>query len=284
LALIATHDLHNVGLVDTLLVSGGIGYGQAVGDAETVAWVSRMRHKVERLGSICTGAFILAAAGLLDNKRATTHWAYCERLAQEAPSTVVEPDAIFVREDDVFTSAGVTSGMDMALAMVEQDWGQPVALAVAQELVLYLQRPGGQSQFSRQLTLQQMETDKLQKLLLWMIEHPEADFCIDALAARVAMSPRNFMRRFAAEAGATPAKFAQQIRIEAARRKLEQTSLPLETIARSCGFSCAENMRRSFVRSLGISPSEYRERFCGHTIGAAHRAAIRTPEGRVLTA
>lgn len=255
------HSIANVGQIDTLLVAGGIGYRDAANDHVVLDWVRRQAQTVERVGSICTGAFILAAAGLLHGKTATTHWAYCEQLRRQAPSTVVQPDAIFVRQDNVYTSAGVTSGMDMALAMIEDDWGQHVALAVAQELVLYLKRPGGQAQFSRQLAIQKLESSKLQELVLWISENPDADLSVETLATRMAMSVRNFSRRFHSEVGLTPAKFVEQMRIDAARSKLEQTALPVDKVAHNCGFESADNFRRAFSRVLGITPTEYRERF-----------------------
>jgi transcriptional regulator GlxA family with amidase domain len=204
---------------------------------------------------------ILARAGLLDDASATTHWEYFDELAESGNEVDVDRNAIFVRNGNVFTSAGVTAGMDMALAMVEDDWGQAVALAVAQQLVMYLKRPGGQSQFSNHLKAQSLESDRLQRLQLWMLDHLDQDLRVDALAARAAMSERTFARRFVAEAGITPAKFVEQARIQAARRRLEEGRLPVESIALRCGFHSAENMRRSFVRVLGVSPTDYRERF-----------------------
>jgi transcriptional regulator GlxA family with amidase domain len=261
LELNTTRTYRELGAVDTLLVSGGIGFHHATTHAEFLQWLKDRTRCVERLGSICTGAFVLAAAGLLQKRQATTHWAYCCKLTAFTPGTEVKPDAIYVRDGHIYTSAGVTAGMDLALAMVEEDWGRKVALAVAKELVLYLKRPGGQSQFSPQLAAQTLESDWLGDLQLWVLEHPEADLSVDRLAERVNMSPRHFARRFTEETGVTPAKFVEQVRVDAARRKLEETNMPIDVTARRCGFTGAEQMRRAFVRHLGVSPSEYRHCF-----------------------
>jgi transcriptional regulator GlxA family with amidase domain len=230
-------------------------------DAAALAWIRRMAKRTKRVGSICTGAMVLAQTGLLDGKRATTHWAYCEEFAATSKVERVCADMIFVRDGNVCTSAGVTSGMDMALAMVEEDWGQPVALAVAQELVMYLKRPGGQSQFSRQLAAQFSDNDRLRELQLWMLEHLDEDLSIPRLARRSAMSERNFARRFVEAVGVAPGKYVEQARVDAARHALEQTDLDIARIAGRCGFGSAETMRRVFVKHLAIPPSEYRERF-----------------------
>lgn len=256
----ATRSYREVSEVDTLLVGGGIGYASAARDESLLDWLRTMAPRAERVGSICTGAMILAAAGLLDQRRATTHWAFCDGLAASG-SVAVEPDAIYVRDGAVFTSAGVTAGMDMALAMVEEDWGRPVALAVARELVMYLKRPGGQSQFSDHLRVQSRESDRLQQLQLWILDNLEEDLSVARLAERAAMSPRTLARRFARQMGQTPAKFVEKARLQAARRRLEESSLPVETIAGRCGFGTAETMRRTFLRHLGVSPQAYRQRF-----------------------
>lgn len=194
LALTAARAFRDVEGCDTLLVSGGIGW-EAAGDPETLAWLAAMAPRAQRYGSICTGALVLAAAGLLDGRRATTHWAYCDRLAAAAPSCEVEPDAIFVHDGALYTSAGVTTGMDMALEMVERDHGKAVAVAVAQELVIYRKRPGGQTQFSRFLEAERRD-DRLGELQLWILDHLDEDLPLERLAAVAAMSPRHFSRRF----------------------------------------------------------------------------------------
>ena len=204
---------------------------------------------------------MLAEAGLLDGRRATTHWAACARLAARYPKVTVDPDPIFVRDGRIWTSAGVTAGMDLALALVEEDHGRDVALGVARELVLFLKRPGGQSQFSAQLQAQLAEREPLRDLQAWMADHPTADLSVEALAKRVAMSPRHFARVFKHETGATPARAALAARVEAARRRLEDGDDGLEGVAAACGFGSAEVMRRAFLRTLRVGPAVYRRRF-----------------------
>jgi transcriptional regulator GlxA family with amidase domain len=247
--------------VDTLLVAGGRGSRAAAQDPALRAWLGRMATRVRRVGSVCTGTFILAAAGLLDGKRATTHWASCDALAKMYPRVRVESDPIFVRDGRVYTSAGVTAGMDLALALVEEDFGRRVALGVARQLVMFLQRPGGQSQFSSQLQVQTADREPLRELVEWIADHLDDDLSVSALAARVAMSPRHFARVFAAELNMTPARFVEVQRVEAARRRLEESSDGVDRVAETCGFGGAEVMRRAFLRTVRVSPSDYRSRF-----------------------
>jgi len=249
----------DVDACDTLLVAGGIGW-EGVKDAETLDWLRSMAPRVQRFGSICTGAMLLAAAGLLGGRRVTTHWAYCDRLAAAAPGCEVEPDAIFVRDGELYTSAGVTTGMDMALELVEQDHGKAVAVAVAHELVIYRKRPGGQAQFSRFLEAEQRQ-DRMGELQLWILDRLEEDLPLERLAAAAAMSPRHFSRRFKAELGVTPAAYVVRLRLEEARRRLESGAHSLKDVARTCGFADEQNLRRAFRKHVGVAPSEYRERF-----------------------
>jgi transcriptional regulator GlxA family with amidase domain len=249
------------GSVDTLLVAGGRGSRPAAQDPSLHGWLARMAPRVRRLGSVCTGTFILAAAGLLDGKRATTHWAWCEMLANTYPRIRVEPDPIFVRDGRMYTSAGVTAGMDLALAMVEEDFGRPLALEVARQLVMFLQRPGGQSQFSSQLAVQTADREPLRELVEWIADHLDGDLSVPALAERAAMSPRHFARVFTAEMSMTPARFVELQRVEAARRRLEESSDGVERVAATCGFGGAEVMRRAFLRTVRVSPTDYRSRF-----------------------
>lgn len=248
------------GGIDTLVVSGG-DVRAAATDAALLAWLRRLAPRVRRLASVCTGAFILAEAGLLNGRRATTHWAYAERLARRYPRITVEPDAIFVRAGRVYTSAGVTAGMDLALALVEEDLGHSVALEVARRLVLFLKRPGGQSQFSSQLAAQMAPAGLLKDLPEWIVAHLDADLSVEALAARAAMSPRNFARVFRKALGVTPAKFVERARVEHARRQLEDSPLTIDAVANDCGFGSAERMRRTFRRHLRVVPHDYRRRF-----------------------
>lgn len=261
LELVATRSWRDLRQTGTLLVAGGIGQDAPASDAELLAWLRRMQRRCERLGSICTGAFVLAAAGLLDRHQATTHWAYGDRLAAAGRDIHVDTDALFIVDQGIHTSAGVTAGMDLALAMVESDWSREVALAVARELVMYVKRSGGQAQFSRPLRAQQAESDRIRQLQLWMLENLDGELGVDRLAKRVAMSPRNFSRRFRREVGVSPARYVEEIRIEAARERLEATQLPMGKIAARSGFGSAETMRRAFTRRMGIAPTEYRKRF-----------------------
>jgi transcriptional regulator GlxA family with amidase domain len=249
------------GAIDTLLVAGGQGTTDATRDPHLLRWLRRVAPRVRRLGSVCTGAFVLAAAGLLDGRRATTHWKYCPLLARLYPQVDVEPDSIFVRDGHVFTSAGVTAGMDLALALVEEDYGRAVALAIARHLVLFVCRPGGQRQFSVQLQTQAADREPLRELQAWVAEHLDADLRVERLAARVHMSVRNFARVFRKQVGQTPAGFVEQLRVEAARRRLEESAAGLARVAAECGFGSADSMRRSFLRLLRVAPSDYRRRF-----------------------
>ncbi|HLW74227.1 MAG TPA: GlxA family transcriptional regulator [Gammaproteobacteria bacterium] len=263
--LVAERSYKDITTADTLLIAGGMGCFKVMEDEGVLRWIRRLAPRVIRLGSVCNGALILAKTGLLNGRSATTHWDDIDHLLRLGPSVHVQPDAIYVRDGNIYTSAGITAGIDMALAMVEEDWGQPVALATAQMLVMFLKRPGGQSQFSAQLAAQFSEDDKLRELQLWMLEHLQQDLSIPKLASRVAMSERNFARRFTASVGMTPAAYVSKIRLEAARRKLEENDLQVSQVARRCGFGTQETMRRCFIAELGIPPSDYRERFRGAT-------------------
>jgi transcriptional regulator GlxA family with amidase domain len=245
---------------DTILVSGGHGAQSAGADERLSIWLKRAAGRVRRIGSICTGAFVLAAAGLLKGRRAATHWGYCGDLQASYPDIDVDADSIFVEDHGCWTSAGVTSGMDMALAMVEEDHGRDLSLLVARRLVVFLKRPGGQSQFSAPLAAQ-TAVGPLSPLLSWIIENPAADLRTEALAERAGMSLRNFYRAFEGATGAPPADWVERARLEIARRLLEQTSLYVEQVATRSGFSTGDRMRRVFLRRLGVAPGDYRARF-----------------------
>jgi transcriptional regulator GlxA family with amidase domain len=247
--------------IDTLVVAGGSGSRQAATDAVLVEWIARRATRARRTASVCTGAFVLAAAGLLDGRRATTHWFSAARLARKHPAVDVDPDPIYVRDGDVWTSAGVTAGMDLALALVEEDLDREAALTIARHLVLFLRRPGNQSQFSATLAAQEPEREPLREVQRAVLENVAADHCVEAMASRAHMSPRHFARAFRAETGLTPARYVERVRLEAARRRLEDTSDALATVAAGCGFGTGETMRRVFLRSLGVGPAEYRRRF-----------------------
>lgn len=249
--------------IDTVVVAGGAGTARAIADGRISAWLALAAPHVRRMTSVCSGAFLLADAGLLDGKRATTHWGACDQLEDLHPSVTVEPDAIFVRDGKIATSAGITAGMDLALALVEEDHGRELALAVARWLVLFVRRPGGQSQFSAQLEAQTAERAPMRELQAWIHEHPDEDLSVAALAGRVAMSPRHFARLFTRETGTTPAVYVERVRVEVARRLLEDTGLGLEAVAAAAGFGSVETLRRSFHRRLHVAPSDYRARFRG---------------------
>jgi transcriptional regulator GlxA family with amidase domain len=247
--------------LDTLLIAGGMGAEKYRSHPQLLRWIRRQAGWVRRLASVCTGAFFLAEAGLLNGRRATTHWAFCDEMARSYPDVRVEADTIFVQEGPVYTSAGVTAGMDLALALVEEDQGREVALAVARALVMFLRRPGGQAQFSAQLSVQLAAHAPLRDLQTYVLDHPAADLSVDSLARRVSMSPRNFARVFTREVGSTPARFITSVRVETARRLLEESSDDLETICGQSGLGTPESMRRAFQRVVGIPPGQYRERF-----------------------
>jgi transcriptional regulator GlxA family with amidase domain len=257
--------------IDTLIVAGGTGCTEAARDLVLLEWISQVASTARRTASVCTGAFLLAAAGLLDGRRATTHWASAAELAARHPAVEVDPEPIFLRDGPIWTSAGVTAGMDLALALVEEDLDRDAALTIARHLVLFLRRPGNQSQFSAALSAQQPAREPLREVQRYVVEHPAADLSVETLAGRAHMSPRHFARAFRAETGGTPARYVERVRLERARRRLEDTTEPIATIAAACGFGTAETMRRVFLRSLGVGPAEYRRRF--HTISVDSTAA-----------
>ena len=248
--------------VDTLVVAGGDGTAEALADRRLVAAIARVGGRARRVTSVCTGAFLLAEAGFLAGRRATTHWDACATLARRYPDVTVETEPIFVRDGDVVTSAGVTAGMDLALALVEEDHGRDVALATARRLVMYAQRPGGQAQFSAPLQAQMAAGhEPLLAVQRWVVAHPEADCGVEALASRAAMSPRHFARLFAREVGTTPARWVEDVRVEAARLLLETTDGTVDAIAAASGFGAAETLRRAFLRRFHVAPTDYRKRF-----------------------
>jgi transcriptional regulator GlxA family with amidase domain len=252
--------------IDTLLVAGGAGSARASAEAGLLEWLRETAPGARRVASVCTGAFVLAAAGLLDGRRASTHWASAAKLAERYPAVEVDPEPIYVRDGNVWTSAGVTAGMDLALALIEEDLDRAAALTIARHLVLFLRRPGNQSQFSATLAAQEPEREPLREVQRYVVEHVAEDLCVQALAERAHMSSRNFSRAFASETGITPARYVERVRLEAARRALEDTAQPIATVAETCGFGTPETMRRTFIRALGVAPAEYRRRY--HPDGA----------------
>jgi transcriptional regulator GlxA family with amidase domain len=246
--------------IDTLIVAGGEGALAATENPVLIEWVRRRAAQARRTASVCTGAFLLAAAGLLEGRRAATHWKYCARFAERFPGVQVEPDPIFVRDGPVWTSAGVTAGIDLALALVEEDLGRAAALAVARYLVVFLKRPGGQAQFSASLALQAAE-DRFGALHAWIKAHLADELSLTVLAEQAGMSERSFSRHYAEASGQTPARAIERLRVEAAQNLLLESRAPIKRVAQRCGFGSEETMRRSFLRLLTVTPQDYRSRF-----------------------
>jgi transcriptional regulator GlxA family with amidase domain len=252
--------------IDTLILPGGAGVHDTANDKKTVDWIRRHVSAARRIASVCTGAFLLAEAGVLSGLRATTHWKFCSRLQHEYPDIAVDPDPIYMRNGRIWTSAGVTTGIDLSLALVQEDLGRKLAMQVARHLVVFLNRPGGQSQFSATLAAQAAAADgnapnRFAPLHDWIAENVAGDLRVERLAERAGMSPRTFARIYAAKMGLTPARMVEKIRIEAARRILEETDTPIKRIASMCGFRQEERLRRAFARQVGTTPAEYRQRF-----------------------
>jgi transcriptional regulator GlxA family with amidase domain len=247
--------------IDTLVVTGGRGVDQARLDSALTGWIAEAAAGARRVASVCSGVFLLAAAGVLSRQRVTTHWAREIQLSREHPELAVDCDPIFIRDGRIWTSAGVTAGMDLALALVEDDLGREVAHAVARELVLFLRRPGSQSQFSVPLWSAQPRTDPIRAALSAIHADPGARHGIADLSSHAGLSARHLQRRFTAELGTPPAAYVERVRIEAARRALAESDDPVEVIARRCGFGTAETLRRAFHRTTRIAPSDYRSRF-----------------------
>jgi transcriptional regulator GlxA family with amidase domain len=259
--------------LDTLIVAGGPGCEQAADDAALIDWIARTSRTARRTAAVCTGAVLLARAGLLQGRRATTHWSAAAALARLYPDVVVDAEPIYLRDGNVWTSAGVTAGMDLALALVEEDCDRETALTIARHLVLFLHRPGNQSQFSATLAAQQPAREPLREVQRTVIEDVAGEHSVEAMAARAHMSQRHFARAFRAETGMTPARYVERVRLEAARRRLEDSAEPVASIAAACGFGTAETMRRAFLRALDVGPAEYRRRFQSHPSRAAERRA-----------
>ena len=245
--------------LDTLIIAGGPGVEAAAADAELAEWVRRRSGQARRFASVCTGAVLLATSGVLDGYRATTHWSLCAELARRFPRVQVEPDPIFVHDGRAWTSAGVTAGIDLALALVEEDLGRAVALAVARYLVVFLKRPGGQAQFSAALALQ--EEGRFDVLHGWMATHLAGELSLPVLASHAGMSERSFSRHYLEATGQTPARAVERLRVEAARNLLTDSDVPVKRVAQRCGFGSEETMRRSFIRLLAVTPQDYRTRF-----------------------
>ena len=259
--------------IDTLLIAGDPRLGDV--DSRLIDWIARRAPQARRFGSICSGAFLLAEAGLLDGRRVTTHWECADELARRYPRVTVEADRIFLRDGPLCTAAGVSAGMDLALALVEEDFGRDLALAVARYMVLFLKRPGGQSQFSAHLAAQVTDKSAIRQIQEYVLEHLADDLTSEQLAAQARMSVRTFTRTFHRETGMTPADFIRAARVDTARRLLEDSPLPLKTLAFESGFRNVSVMRRAFLRSMGVGPQDYRTRF-QTTTGLAGRRSSST--------
>lgn len=246
---------------DTILVAGIPNAPVNMVSAEVLTWLRTQARIVRRIGSVCAGAFILAEAGILNGKRATTHWRVCDKMAKCYPEIRVENDPIYIKDGNVYTSAGISTGMDLSLAMVEEDYGRDLALSVARQLVLYLKRPGNQSQFSTILANQQADYLPIRHIQDWILDHLDEPLSVELLAQKSFMSPRNFARVFLRETGVTPAKYIEKLRLESARRRLEESHLSLEEISSECGIGNADALRRLFLRHMKTTPSDYRRNF-----------------------
>ena len=258
---IATRPLAEAPRPRTLLIPGGLGSRQAMEHGELVDAVAELARRAERVVTVCSGAFVAAAAGLCDGRRVATHWARAAALQRRFPLVTVDTEPIFVRDGDLWSSAGVTAGIDLALALVEHDHSAEVAQVVARWLVMFLRRPGGQTQFATPVWSERAELEPVRRAQDLVDAEPGADHRVGVLAARVGMSERHFTRCFTEQTGVSPAQYVAAVRVEAARRDLEGTTLTVEAIAHRCGFGSSETMRRTFARRLGVSPDQYRQRF-----------------------
>jgi transcriptional regulator GlxA family with amidase domain len=265
----STHYRRLEGSPDTLLVAGGEGAERGEFSADLLRWIARTARRSRRVGSICTGAYVLGAAGVLDGRRAVTHWAFCRDLAQRYTKVSVEMEPIYIRDGKVYTSAGITAGIDLALALVEEDYGATVSRRIAKDLVLYLRRSGDQAQFSNVLAMQASDRQPIAELVAWINDHLHEAVSVDRMAAHLAISPRHFARIVVKETGHPPGKLLELLRVEAAKRMLETSNIPVKQISSSCGFGNSSSLRRAFARWLHLSPQDYRQRF--------HRSAGAAP-------
>jgi transcriptional regulator GlxA family with amidase domain len=262
LKLFADYGFEDVDIdIDTLMIAGAPKILEVMKDVRLLHFLQTMLPRVRRMVSICTGALVLAESEILKGRRATTHWLFCDYLANQDATIQVDPDKIFVRDGKVYTSGGVTAGIDLALSLVEEDWGRDVAIGAARGMLVFMRRQGGQSQFSMHIVNEAKNRKDFRELQAWMTSNPAQDLSVENLSERMAMSPRNFSRIFCQEIGITPAKFVENIRLEAAKNMMMQTDLPVESIAVNCGFHNSEQMRRSFQRTLNTSPQQYRSNF-----------------------
>jgi transcriptional regulator GlxA family with amidase domain len=261
LRMTAACSLDSLRRIDTLIVPGGRGMRDPATNARFGDWIRKSAREIRRIATMCTGVYGLAPTGLLDGRRATTHWMFCRDLAVRYPRIKVDADALYIRQGKFYTSAGVTAGIDLSLALIEEDFGSQVALAVARELVVYLKRPGGQEQYSEPLRFQAQSSSRFADLAPWMVAHLERDLSVERLAQQVCLCPRQFSRRFKHEFQSSPAAFVRRLRLDEARKRLSAADSTVETVARSVGFHDSDSFRRAFVKRFGVAPSTFRGRF-----------------------
>ncbi len=261
LCMTATCLLNSLHHLDTLLIPGGSGIRKSATSQKLAHWISRHERRIRRIASVCTGVYGMASTGLLNGRKVTTHWRYAADLAERYPELRVEDNALYVRDGKFYTSAGVTAGIDLSLALIEEDFGAQVALSVARDLVMYVKRPGGQEQYSEPLRFQVESTSRFADLAAWMVGHLDRDLSVEALAEKINLCPRQFTRRFKDEFKTTPAAFVQRLRLDEARKRLTAADFTVENIADSVGFRDPDSFRRAFVQRFGVAPTEYRNRF-----------------------
>jgi transcriptional regulator GlxA family with amidase domain len=267
--------LGNAPTLDTLIIPGGRGARIGQSSSLIAKWISSRAKRIRRIASVCTGVYALAPTGLLDGRRVTTHWRFANDVARRFPKLNVDHDALFLKDGPFYTAGGITASVDLALALIEEDYGPRVALAVARELVVFLKRSGGQKQYSEPLEFQINSTDRFADLASWMVEHMRGDLSLDALAKRVCLSPRHFVRRFKQAFGGTPAAFVENLRLDEARRRLSERTQTIENVASSVGFQSDDVFRRAFQRRFGVKPSRYRSRFDARTKSRSRRKKSR---------
>jgi len=247
--------------LDTLIIPGGCGLREPEKNRKVATWITSRAQGVRRVASVCTGIYGLAPTGLLDGRRATTHWRFAADAARKFPKVRMEPNHLFIKDGQFYTSAGVTAGIDLALALIEEDFGSKLALAVAREMVVYLKRSGGQEQYSEPLKFQTHASDRFAELIAWMTNNPNAEMSIESLARRAALSPRQFFRRFKEHFGSSPGMFVETLRLNEARRRLTNAEASIENVAESVGFNGADSFRRAFQRRFRVTPSKFRRNF-----------------------
>src|SRR6516164_6360153 len=261
LQMTAACSLHSLRRMDTLLIPGGRAMRLSPSGPKLADWISRRAGSIRRIASVCTGVFGVAPTGLLDGRKVTTHWRFAAELASRFPALKIDANALYVRDGKFYTSAGITAGIDLSLALIEEDFGPQVALAVARELVVYMKRPGGQEQFSAPLKFQVASTSRFADLEAWMLGHLDKDLSVEVLAEHMNLCPRQFSRRFKVEFNSSPAAFVQRLRLDEARKRLSAAGSTVEGVARSVGFQDTDSFRRAFVQHFGVAPSQYRGRF-----------------------